>query len=178
MTVASKSLYILKRASATDPASLAIAGPQVAEGHRLAFHGPVLLTQEALEISEALKTRLDRLGLEFLAEVLGIEARERPSNAEALASLGMVLTKLGRYGEGLAVDRRLVELQPEDSTAHYNLACSLALTGECAQALSSLEQAVRHGYDDAEHLESDPDLVSLRAEPRFQGLIASLRKPG
>ncbi len=135
------------------------------------------MTEEALEISESLKNRLDRLGLEFLADVLGIEARERPANAEALACLGMVLTKLGRYGEGLAVDRRLVELQPKDSTAHYNLACSLALTGECAQALSSLELAVRHGYDDAEHLESDPDLVSLRAEPRFQSLLTSLREP-
>ncbi len=177
MTAAAGSLYILKRSSATDSATLAIAGPQVADGQRLPFHGPDPLTEKALEISAALKIRLDRLGLEFLADVLGIEARERPSNAEALASLGMVLTKLGRYGEGLAVDRRLVELQPQDSTAHYNLACSLALTGECAQALTSLEEAVRHGYDDAEHLESDPDLGSLREEPRFQGLLAALRNP-
>jgi len=118
------------------------------------------------------------MGLEFLAEVLGIEARERPANSAALVSLGMVLTQLGRYSEGLAVDRRLVELHPEDSTAHYNLACSLALVGEREKALDSLEEAVRRGYDDAPHLALDPDLSSLRAEARFLALQAKLTDPG
>jgi len=120
--------------------------------------------------------RLDRLGLEFLADVLGFEARERPGNSAALVSLGMVLTQLGRYEEGLAVDRRLVELHPEDSTAHYNLGCSLALVGEREKALDALEEAVRKGYDDAPHLAADADLASLRDEPRFQALQKRLEQ--
>jgi len=134
------------------------------------------LTEETLSISDATRVRLDRLGLEFLADVLGMEARERPTNAAALVSLGMVLTQLGRYQEGLLVDQRLVELHPEDPTAHYNLACSLALTGERHKALDSLEEAARRGYDDAPHLAADQDLESLRGEPRFLELLKKLEK--
>jgi tetratricopeptide (TPR) repeat protein len=134
------------------------------------------LSEETLSISPAARAALDRLGLEFQADVYGIEVRERPNNALALISLGMVLTQLGRYTEGLVVDRKLVELQPEDSNARYNLACSLALVGECAQALSELEEAVRLGYDDPEHLIKDEVLISLREEPKFQELLAALQR--
>ncbi|HUR28152.1 MAG TPA: tetratricopeptide repeat protein [Planctomycetota bacterium] len=134
------------------------------------------MAEETLSLTDAARTKLDRLGLEFLAEVLGFEARERPDNSAALVSLGMVLTQLGRYQEGLAIDRRLVELHPEDSTAHYNLGCSLALLGERESALDALEEAVRKGYDDAPHLMLDPDLASLHAEPRFQALRQALEK--
>ena len=134
------------------------------------------MTEETLSLSAATRARLDRLGLEFLADVYAIETRERPRNALALVDLGMVLTQLGRYQEGLAIDRRLVELQPEDSNARYNLACSLALVGECSQALAELEEAERRGYDDAEHLAADSDLDCLRGEPRFQALLARLQK--
>jgi Flp pilus assembly protein TadD len=134
------------------------------------------VTEETLLLTDAARTKLDRIGLEFLAEVLGFEARERPENSAALVSLGMVLTQLGRYGEGLLIDRRLVELHPDDSTAHYNLGCSLALTGAREQALDALEEAVRKGYDDADHLAQDPDLASLRGESRFEALRQALEK--
>ena len=119
---------------------------------------------------------MDRLGLEFQADVYGIEVRERPQNAPALICLGMVLTQLGRYEEGLAVDRKLVELHPDDPSAHYNLACSLALVGERALALAALADAVRLGYDDGPHLACDLDLESLRLEPKFHELLAALEK--
>ncbi len=114
------------------------------------------------------------MGLEFLAEVLGLEVRDRPANAAALVTLGMVLTQLGRYPEGLEVDRRLVELAPGDATARYNLACSLCLTGDRDGALDQLEEALRLGYDDAGHMAADPDLALLRGEPRFQAMLAAL----
>ena len=134
------------------------------------------MTEETLSISDAARVRLDRLGLEFLADVLGIEARERPANSAALVSLGMVLTQLGRYQEGLAIDQRLVLLHPEDGTAHYNLACSFALVGQREKALDALEESVRRGYDDAQHLAADTDMASLRSEARFIALLAQLEK--
>ncbi|MFM7135607.1 MAG: TPR end-of-group domain-containing protein, partial [Planctomycetota bacterium] len=68
-------------------------------------------------------------------------------------------------------DRRLVELQPEDFLARYNLACSLARAGRVDEAIDSLSRAVLLGYDDLDHMESDPDLESLRAHPDFQALL-------
>jgi tetratricopeptide (TPR) repeat protein len=120
--------------------------------------------------------RFDRLGLEFLADFLGRAQRHRPDNLEALAELGAVYTRLGRYREGLAIDRRLVALDPANPTAHYNLACSLALCGEREAALDALEEALKHGYDDAAHLSSDVDLQALRDEARFLALVERLKR--
>lgn len=116
----------------------------------------------------------ERPGLEFLAEFLETAIRHRPDNVEALAELGHVYTRLGRLSQGLEIDRLLVRLVPDNPTVHYNLACSLALSGSPAQALDALEAAVRLGYTDAEFLVEDGDLASVRSDPRFRELLRKL----
>ncbi len=118
---------------------------------------------------------LERLGLEFLADFLGRARRHRPEDVEVLAELATTLTRLGRHEEGLSLDRRLVELLPDDATARYNLACSLALCRASAAALLELERAIELGYSDADHLLADEDLSSLRHEPNFLALVERLR---
>lgn len=117
----------------------------------------------------------ERIGLEFLADFLGRAARHRPDDVEVLAELATTLTRLGRHEEGLSLDRRLVDLLPDDATVRYNLACSLALCHASAAALLELQRAVDLGYSDAEHLLADDDLSSLRQEPNFLALVARLR---
>ncbi len=129
-----------------------------------------------LPLGPQAQDRLERLGQEFLLEVLRRETERHPENVEALAELAHVLTRLGRLEEGLATDARLVELAPRNPTVHYNLACSLALLGRFPSALDALEKAVELGYDDLDHLMEDGDLASLRSEERFQRLIEHLRK--
>jgi tetratricopeptide (TPR) repeat protein len=121
---------------------------------------------------------MDLAGLEFLARFLQIECRRHPRNVEALAELGHALTRLGRIGEGLEVDRRLVRLAPDNSTVHYNLACSLSLLGRSDEALDALERSVELGYSDAEHLLADEDLERLHDEPRFLEVVRKLRASG
>ena len=116
----------------------------------------------------------ERPGLEFLAEFLGTAIKHRPDNVEALAELGHVYTRLGRLKEGLEVDRLLVRLVPDNPTVHYNLACSLALSGAPTEALDALETAVRLGYKDADFLVEDGDLASVRKDPRFAALLRKL----
>lgn len=120
-------------------------------------------------------SKLDRLGLDFLAEFLEISTRHRPENVDALAELGHVYTRLGRLAEGLEIDRRLVRLVPDNPTVHYNLACSLALCGALHPALDALEAAVGLGYADAGFLLEDEDLRGLRGEPRFTALVERLQ---
>ncbi len=91
-----------------------------------------------------------------------------PSNIEALTALGEAYTKQGRHTLGLEVDQRLARLRPQDPLVRYNLACSLALTGQVDAAFSALSLAVELGYSDTAHLERDPDLEALRADSRFQ----------
>ena len=123
----------------------------------------------------ALEARLDQAGLEFLAEFLEISRRRRPADLDVLGELGTVYTRLGRYTEGLAVDRELVARAPDNPTAHYNLACSLSLCGERTAALDALERAVELGYSDGAFLGEDLDLANLREEPRFLSLLERLR---
>ena len=131
--------------------------------------------QEELPLPEALSAELGRIGLEFLAQVLEIEVRARPRNLDALIELAHTCTKLGLIGRGLEVDRDIVLLVPEDETARYNLACSLALSGQTDEAFEALERAVEFGYDDPDHLEEDDDLALLREDPRFAILVSKLR---
>lgn len=122
-----------------------------------------------------LAAELDRIGLEFLADVLEVEVGRRPANLEAWVDLGHLCTRLGRHARALEVDREVVRRLPEDETAHYNLACSLALAGHVDEAFAALGRAVALGYADADHLESDDDLASLHDDPRFAALVERLR---
>jgi len=94
---------------------------------------------------------------------------------EVIEILGGLYTKLGRIGDGLKMDRRLVRLQPANPTAHYNLACSLALSKRNAEALRSLRHAVGLGYRDFEWMSHDPDLQGLKRRPDFGALVAQLK---
>lgn len=124
----------------------------------------------------AVVRKLDRLGMEFLAEFLGRAVTRRPGNFDALFELGHVLTELGRHAEGLRVDLELVRLAPDNPIVHYNLGCSQALLGDKDDALASLRQAVELGYDDVEYLVSDEDLSSLRDDAGFQTLVRELEE--
>ena len=97
--------------------------------------------------------------------------RRDPRYAEVIEILGGLYTKTGRISDGLRMDRRLVRLQPDNSTAHYNLACSLALCRRRTAAIRSLKQAVGLGYRDFDWMANDPDLESLKALPDFQALM-------
>jgi Flp pilus assembly protein TadD len=118
---------------------------------------------------------LDRIGLEFMAGMLEIEVVRRPHNLPAWSDLGHVLTRLGRNERALEVDREVVRRMPDDETAHYNLACSLALVGDLDAAFAELERAHELGYADADHAAADEDLAPLRADARFAAFLARLR---
>jgi Flp pilus assembly protein TadD len=118
---------------------------------------------------------LDAAFLDFLIELDTTVLADDPDDLDALARLGESYTRRGRYAEGLAIDRRLVALQPEDETAHYNLACSLALTGDRDGAFAALDAAVAHGYDAVHHLLADEDLAALHDDPRWDALVQRLR---
>ena len=94
-------------------------------------------------------------------------------SVEVLRILADLVSKRGLVNRAVELDRRLVELLPEDFLARYNLACSLARAGQADEAIDSLSRAILLGYDDLAHMESDPDLESLKDHPDFQALLGS-----
>lgn len=112
-----------------------------------------------------------------LFEIEFFEAVHRrcPDYADVVGLLGGLYTKVGRITDGLKMDRKLVRLDPENPTAHYNLACSLALCRKRPEAIRSLRKALSLGYDDLDWMQEDPDLEILKNDPEFQQLLRQLK---
>ena len=98
-------------------------------------------------------------------------AAAMPGDLDALRALADQYTEEGFYAEGLAVDLRLSRLLPEDLLVHYNLACSLSLTGDLDGALGALKRAMKVGYADLKYLMKDKDLAALRKTEAFRKWI-------
>lgn len=107
--------------------------------------------------------------------------REQPNYAEALCALGMADALLGHKEAAIREGRRAVELLPvtKESIAGsllvQYLAVTYAWTGEKDLAFEQLETAVRlPGYLSYGQLRLHPYFDSLRGDPRFDKIVASL----
>jgi tetratricopeptide (TPR) repeat protein len=109
--------------------------------------------------------------LDFEIEFFATLLKHNDSMVEVLRCHAKNLALKGRYAEGLQVDRRLVELRPQDPYAHYNLACTYALLKQRDLALITLRKAVEVGYRDFRYMRQDRDLESIRSDPRFKQLL-------
>jgi tetratricopeptide (TPR) repeat protein len=105
--------------------------------------------------------------IDFLARVL----ERDPFFVDAIRVQGNNLAAKGEYARVLQLDRRLVRLIPDDAIAWYNLACTYAVLGVVDPAFSALQRALELGYRFMNRLRQDPDLKSLRRDPRFLRLL-------
>lgn len=108
--------------------------------------------------------------ISFLEGVL----KRRPNYVHALVPLAEAYTRRGWYEKGLEIDKRLAGICQDDPIVHYNLACSYALSGYTAKALTALKRSIRLGFWDIEHLQKDPDLKGLREYVPFQKWFLTL----
>lgn len=113
--------------------------------------------------------------LEFEMEFCRSILRRDAENAETIEMLAGYCTKAGRLDEGLELDRRFVELRPDNAIGHYNLACSLALKNRHDDAITTLRAAFEKGYRDFGWMMNDADLKSLHDNPAFSALLAEYR---
>jgi len=109
--------------------------------------------------------------LDFEIEFLGKVLDRDPFYTDALRVHANNLAAKGFYTRALQLDRRLVRLMPERAIPWYNLACSYAVLGMIDPSFAALQRALELGYRHLDHLRRDPDLKSLRRDPRFTRLI-------
>jgi len=95
-----------------------------------------------------------------------------PDDPRAFTMCAVALCRTGQPEKGLECARRAVAVDPEDAGVCYNVACVYALEGKTDEALGCLEEAFRHGFGNREWIAQDPDLESLRGEPRFAALLS------
>lgn len=71
--------------------------------------------------------------------------------------------------EGAIEDfKRGLEIQPQDVSLHFNLACAYSLTEQVDKAYTHLDRAVSLGFTDFEKIKSHDDLAFVRIQDRFE----------
>jgi adenylate cyclase len=101
-----------------------------------------------------------------------------PTNGSALAGGANCLSVLGEDVRAREWIERALLLDPDNLNMRYNVACHLALIGEAADAIDALDpffETVTSGTR-IRHLEADPDLDSIRDNPRFQEMLESAKQ--
>ena len=123
----------------------------------------------------------------LLLSVAGIAAGEPPGREDLLRRVEADFQEVSglwerqeyagavKILEGLAALPGVDELGNARSTILYNLGCGYSLLGEADRALEALRGAVDAGYSDAERLVDDPDLESVRSDPRFDALLDRMK---
>lgn len=113
----------------------------------------------------------NRRQAEFEMDFFGRILQRHPWYVDVLKRQAELLSCHGRRQEALACSQQLAVVLPQDPGVKYHLACTLARLGRRDDAFRALSQALELGFRDFEHLESDPDLDSLREHPKYQALL-------
>lgn len=119
---------------------------------------------EAARLQELTLTRVRRRLLRY------------PDDQRAVCLGAISLARRGREDEALEWAARAEALDPLDPVALYNLACVAAACGDVDEGLRYLESAIAYGYPHLSWIENDRDLAVLRADSRFEEILAPLRK--
>ena len=136
------------------------------------FHAARALDPESPEPDYWLAVHLGRQGRPQHAVPTLERALERaPTYVPARLALAEALLQLGRRHEAREQLERLSTVGALEARMLYNLACLRATEGDTRGALDALERAVGAGYAEWPVLETDPDLASLRGEPRYRELV-------
>jgi tetratricopeptide (TPR) repeat protein len=125
--------------------------------------------------SEKKLTRAEQQALDTKIEFIEGLVRRDPQYVDALQILGDHYTQRGRFTDGLQIDEKLAQLEPENPVVFYNLACSYALTEEFDRAVAALHRAIELGYRDFPWLAKDPDLKNLREQPAYDEIKTVIR---
>jgi TolB-like protein/Tfp pilus assembly protein PilF len=97
-----------------------------------------------------------------------------PLDVRALSLGSLALYEDGQTELALQTSQRSLALFPEDSGVLINAACLRLRAGLNEEALEILERVFGRGWGKRDWVEHDPDYDPLRADPRFQRLLAKL----
>ncbi len=121
-------------------------------------------------------------------DVLSIQirtlGRDHPDTALSLYDLAEIYHEQKRYGDAISFYRQALDTNrkslgpshPYTLDSLYSLTCVLNLNGEHESAFRALRELVDAGFSDAQRLETDEELKSLRSDPRFEAILADLQK--
>jgi serine/threonine protein kinase/tetratricopeptide (TPR) repeat protein len=112
---------------------------------------------------------LTRQGIERIERAIALN----PNDTRALYLGAGNLQFLGDNIRAEEWARRAVASDPGNPLTLYNIACLHAIAGRTNLALDHLERAVEKGMRNRDWFMTDPDLESVRNDPRFHELLSA-----
>ena len=140
------------------------------------WHNPSMLCTCYTSIGDTVA--LQRVG-EMTVERAEKAVAKDPSNASALASGVAGLAVLGQHDRARDWIERALLLEPDNISMRYNLACALVTDIKDHDAAIDLfrpyfERVV--SPTQIKHMMADPDLDTIRGDPRFMDMLASAKQ--
>jgi eukaryotic-like serine/threonine-protein kinase len=108
---------------------------------------------------------------------------QHPFTLDALQQLGTAMAHDHRYPEASKLFRDAIEKQDNSKgqgnrfSVWYSFACVAVAANHPDDALQYLREALNRGYKDADALMADANLKNLHPSPKFQQLVAELKRP-
>jgi non-specific serine/threonine protein kinase/serine/threonine-protein kinase len=146
-----------------------------------AEHPDTLLTQTSLArtlIRERRYAEAETIASQTFDAQLRDFGPSNPDTLDTLREWGIALAYSRRYAEANTLFRDVIRKLGNSAaqrSAWYGFACATAAAGLQTEALRYLQEAVNHGYADADRLAADDDLKTLRDDPDFRRLVAALQ---
>jgi len=99
-----------------------------------------------------------------------------PANFEVLLQAGLSAQRSGDASTAEAMFEQAAEVRPDHWMPPYDIACLRAQAGQTDEAFRWLDQAMDRHLADLKLVRTDPDLASLRHDPRWSALLARVAK--
>ncbi len=131
---------------------------------------------EALRAANA-PTADVRQAYERAAELAAGRLARDPDNVADLVSLASFRTHLGTPDAARSLLGRAIELGTDNAELMHFIAESAERLGDRELALEWIGRALEAGFP-LQVIEDYPDLAGLRADPRYRGIVASVRTEG
>jgi len=65
----------------------------------------------------------------------------------------------------------MIELQPNDAIAHYNISCMYSRKNNIEESISWLKKAIKKGYNNWDLIKTDKDLENIRGSSYYKELV-------
>lgn len=65
----------------------------------------------------------------------------------------------------------MIEIQPEDNSLYYNIACLYSIQNNITESIKWLSQSIDKGYNNWNLLQNDKDLENVREASDFKILL-------
>ena len=100
-------------------------------------------------------------------QLLAPKAADAPHNAALLSRLGLYYARLGEHGQALPWTTRALAEAPKNAEVRFRAAMASEMAGRRQEAIDHLLAARALKYP-ANLIDSEPDFIALRRDPRYQ----------